>query len=346
MFRPLKTPFYNAFLEASVFTNTASAQTFALGADQWASAATATSVTTLTAKETYGQAMLGAASPGDDIADAATVTRSVVGTSSAVTLVAKDTAVAAVDVGDIHYLNFASRDDESQIITETHLGGALYPVKCRQGQAHVILGRVLENSGTYSIAYGSSEFSITDTGTGRVSVSLTRGFHSPPCVVIIPKESSRCARVSSVTSTGFDVILEDAGSTAADAPFDFVVMGFKAPDVFHDGFGRSVLINGRRPRLVAAKLTNQTTASIGSGLITSASGGTGIYDITFTQPFAQPPVVLAMTQDTAGNGAWTAIETASTASTVSVISFAQNGAATTPDELELLVFGFDSADVY
>lgn len=346
MFRPLKTPYRNAFLEASVFTSTASAQTFTLGEAQWSSAATSSSITTLTAKETYGQALIGIAQAGANIGDAGTVARSVTTTTSAVTLAGFGTVAAAVDPGQIHYLNFASREGSEGLLAQTNLTASLPTVKCRQGSPRIILGRVAESSGTYSISYGSSEFSITDNGTGDVTVTLTHGFHSNPAVIVECDEVDRVARVTAVTEKSFTVSIENSGASAADAPFHFAVFGLLAPERFHDGSGQDVLVNGRRPRLLAAKLTNQTTVAVGSSLITSASGGTGIFDLTFIQPFAQAPFVFALTQDTSGNGYWHAIETAATTSGVSIIVDNHAGTATLPDVLEVLVFGFDSADVY
>lgn len=346
MFRPLKTPFKDAFLEASVFTNTASTQTFTLGEAQWASAGTTGSVTTLTAKETYGQQILGVASPGADVGDAGTVARSVTTTTSAVTLAGYGTAAGAVDAGQIHYLNFATRDGESQIIARDALSDSLPLVKCRQGQPRVVLGRVTESSGTYTIAYGVNEFTLTDSGTGDLTVNLKHGFHSNPAVVVMCDEVNRFARVSAVTEASFTITIEDSGGSAADAPFHFAVFGLLEPEKFHDGLGQDVLVNGRKPRLIAAKLTNQTTEAIGGALLSSASGGTGIFDLTFTQPFAQAPFVFALSQDTAGEGYWTAIETVATASTASIKVSQEADTATLPDTLEVLVFGFDSADVF
>lgn len=346
MFRPLKTPFKHAFLEASIFTSTASAQTFALGEAQWASAATSSSVTTLTAKETYSQALLGIAQAGASIGDAGTVARSVTTTTSAVTLAGFGTAAGAVDPGEIHYLNLATRGATNEIIKTDTLTTSLPTVKCRQGQPRIILGGVAESSGTYSISYGANEFTITDNGTGDVTVTLKHGFHSNPAVIVTCDEVNRFARVSAVTEKSFTITIEDSGASAADAPFHFAVFGLLTPERFHDGSGQDILVNGRRPRLIAAKLTNQTTVAVGSGLLSSASGGTGIFDLTFTQAFAQAPFVFAISQDTSGNAYWTAIETAATASTASIKVSQQADTATLPDTLEVLVFGFDSADVY
>lgn len=345
MFNPVKTPFKDAFLEASVFTNTASGQTFSLGGDQWSTAATSSSITTLTAKETYPQVLIGAAQGGADIAAGSTVARSVTTTTSAVTL-AGFTTTDTADVGTIHYLNFAVRGASGMIIPENTLGGALYDLKCRQGEMRLIAGRVAESSGTYSISYGANDFTITDNGTGDVTVTLKHGFHSNPCVLVECDEVDRFAVISGVTENSFTVSIENSGASAADAPFHFLVAGFMGPDYFHDGSGKLVVANGRKPRLFGLKLSSQTALAVGSTLATSASGGTGIFDVTFTQPFLQAPFVFALAQDTAGDGYWTAVETAATTSTVSIDVADEGGTSVTPDTLELLVLGFDNADVF
>lgn len=352
MYRALKTPYRTAFLEGTIFTNTASAQTFSFGEALWSSAATASSITEFTARETYKQRILAVGASGADVSDGSTFSKQAPATTSTVSVAAFSDS-GSIDVGTHYMLTMASRDDESQIIARDYLSGSLYNVYSRQGAARMIVGRIAESSGTYSIEYGANEFTITDNGTGDVTVTFKRGFRFNPVVVPQGIESGttqRLARIKSISETSFTVQMSDQSAAPQDSAFNFVAYGLDGVEVYSDGKGQPVMVNGRKPRMIWVSVDDdKTTEDIGATLGTATSGGVGLYTLTFTQPFAQTPIVLSAPENaTSGNGKYQKIQSVSSTAITLRVANQSNTASdiASPGKLDYMVIGFDSPDVY
>lgn len=106
---------------------------------------------------------------------------------------------------------------------------------------------------------------------------------------------------------------------------------------------RSIQSTQRLPRQLHFKVDGTGAASllIGSKDGSLADNGTGDYTITFEQPFARPPVVVASSLT---SGAIIQIASASVSACQIVVTDA--AAAALDADLMVIVQGFDAADEY
>jgi hypothetical protein len=347
MFRQVRTPYINAFLEAATLEMTGSAVTSSYGGQQFATLTNGGSnAISITEKETYGQTMILCASVGDNTTagGAWQLTDTPTGNTWEGNPL---TFSGTVDANDstFHFLTFKSRGDDTQTIGQDLSG--LYYLQNRQG-ARIVAGRVSQASGVYSIDYGSNAFSLTKNGSGDISVAFdtsVTGFQQAPTVVALAQDdvdSQDLPRVNSITPAGFDVNIANENGAATEAGFSFIAVGGRRPEAFADSNARVIEANFRKPRLFGARFSDQTTVDIGSQVVTSASAGTGIFNISFVKPFSQPPIVLAHAEQTN-----VFCKLKSVTSSGCVIRCATSGnTAGTPTALSIIVLGTDSDEAF
>lgn len=106
---------------------------------------------------------------------------------------------------------------------------------------------------------------------------------------------------------------------------------------------RSIKSPQRLPRQLAFKVTGTGTAAItiGSRDATLVDNTTGDYTLTFTQPFARAPIVVASCET-----ATCYAEIASATTTSVNILTKSNGDVATDAVFHVIVQGFDAADEY
>jgi len=119
------------------------------------------------------------------------------------------------------------------------------------------------------------------------------------------------------------------------------------PQFSSRGMSRSVKSTQRNPILLAFRVTGTGTAVIDEGTTdaTLTDNGTGDYTLTFAQAFSRAPAVTATCVATAGD-AFACIHTVSTTA-VRIVTFDATDGTTAKDTVfHVLVYGYDSADVY
>lgn len=101
----------------------------------------------------------------------------------------------------------------------------------------------------------------------------------------------------------------------------------------------------RLPRVLAAIVDGTGTAAIREGAtdFTLADGGTGVYTLTITKPFARKPVVV-VTCATTDCYAET-VDASNTASSIAILT-KNNADAATDAVFHVMVIGWDSATSY
>lgn len=117
------------------------------------------------------------------------------------------------------------------------------------------------------------------------------------------------------------------------------------PQFSSRGFMRSVKSTQRNPTLLGFRVDGTGTASLLEGTTdgTLTDNGTGDYTITFSQAFGRTPVVSITPVTTGIHCEIKAIST--TALQVNTFAVADGTTATDAD-FHVVVFGYDSADVY
>lgn len=117
------------------------------------------------------------------------------------------------------------------------------------------------------------------------------------------------------------------------------------PQFNPSGFARSIKGTQRHPRQIAFRVDGTGTASILEGTTdaTLTDNGTGDYTLTWAQPFARVPVVVVTPVTTAIHCEHTGASTTA----VNIKTFAvADGTTATDADFHVLVYGYDSADVY
>ncbi len=105
----------------------------------------------------------------------------------------------------------------------------------------------------------------------------------------------------------------------------------------------SVKTAQRQPRLECFS-SSATALTEGNYRGTFSTGGTGIYTITFAEPFARTPVVTATALH--ATLSLKCVITAKSASAVTITVRNDSGTATAPTSFDVHVIGSDTADQY
>ena len=110
----------------------------------------------------------------------------------------------------------------------------LRDVKSSQRQPRLLAFRVT-GTGTAAINEGTTDATLTDNGTGDYTLTFSKAFLRTPIVSAIPVASAgdviMC--IHTVSTTAVRIVAFDGtdGTTAKDAVFHAMVLGFDAADV-------------------------------------------------------------------------------------------------------------------
>jgi len=346
MLRPLQTGFLNSRLLGFTATTAASAVNTVQQGSGEATFTNASSDHILDHAYThpFAQTPVQVVTAGAGIGDAGTaaVKATATATAGGVTTL---TSTGTADVGQCHSLVFGQETVEARRSGNKY--GKLFDVNSSRRSAELVVGQV---SSAGAVTIGGREFTVVKNGTGDYTVTFTPGFGANPVVCATPFNASTdgfALRVDAVTETTANILTFNDSGSAADAAFNFVAMGFHDRSDYTLQKGGDVNCRHRRPRIVAGKVTYTAgvpAVTIGTGEFTLTDVALGELTVTFDEPFARTPVVVASAADT-NTHSWVSVKANSTtAITLEVTDEA--AAAADPAYLNFLVFGSDSGDVF
>lgn len=218
------------------------------------------------------------------------------GSSSVISLAMVDNGGNYID-GAIEGVIFGWDSSDVNLVREQH-------VLSSQDAPRLIWGKVA-STGTVSI--GSSDFSVTKTGTGVYAVTFKRAFARTPVVVGMQIGATALSTyVSNESATGATLTFADRTPTATDTAFYIMACG---TDCRSDTWGRNTPLQNsqRKLQIVAAEVTNTSgawTKSIGSvdfGAVTDV--GVGDFSMTIASGTVVPAREIAIFAHTTGQQA-------------------------------------------
>jgi hypothetical protein len=165
----------------------------------------------------------------------------------------------------------------------------LRPIKSTQSLPRTVIGSFV--GATAVLANGDNAFSVTRSSQGVYVVTFRRAFTVGCAVAATCETASYVATVTLRTATGFTVtVLND--TTATDDTVNFFALGY---DSVHKEIvtPQTVVCSLTRPRMIAVQVDTADTITVGGYDATVASGGTGIYVLTFAKTFGCIPVAVA-----------------------------------------------------
>lgn len=110
-------------------------------------------------------------------------------------------------------------------------------VQTAQNRPRLIAGRILISAGAPSVSIGAGDYTVADTGTGQVTVNITRPFLRAPVVIASAENSADSPGRLTVSSSTLSSFLLNTGDAATGALTDmtsggaihFMALGFDDP---------------------------------------------------------------------------------------------------------------------
>lgn len=110
-------------------------------------------------------------------------------------------------------------------------------VQTAQNRPRLVAGRILMTTGTPSVSIGTGDFTVTDTGTGQITVNLTNPFLRAPIVIGSAENSADSPGRVTTSSATVSSFLLNTGDAATGALTDitsggavhFMALGFDDP---------------------------------------------------------------------------------------------------------------------
>lgn len=202
-------------------------------------------------------------------------------------------------------------------------------------------------SAVNTVQVGSMEGAFTNaTADHQLDIALRKAFARTPILVGTPGSNVAAGGAVSVNSdptVSALSLLSVNGSNSADVgSLNALCLGFDHRELNVAGGQRfPVYSSFRSPRIVSGQIASGTTVAIGTNQVSVASGGTGVYNVTFLKPFARIPVVVA------------SVKTGAQGSSVNISSITRTGfvasafdAANTATAIafNFIAYGSDSPD--
>lgn len=345
MLRSLKTPNTGARLLGFAGTTAASAaNTIQIGSEEGTfTNATSDEQLDLALEFQYEQAPIVVCTPGADIADGGTAHLAADPAISGFGTVTVNGSAAA-DVGSVNAI--AVGWDDRETVAQGGKNQLQWGVRgTSRRRTRIVAGQVSSAGG---VAIGGSTFTVADNGTGDHTITLTDALGRDPIIVATPVDTTAgySARVETVAPGSFQVLTFDGADAAVDTGFNFFCLGWDSPDEHKVLKGSVIEVPHRKPRLLAFHIAYSAgTPSLvkGSEYGTVADTALGQATLTFTESFDREPVVIA-SAGTSTNP-WVSIGTSSSTA-VRVDAAGATGTAGDPDDLHVLVLGYDDATEY
>lgn len=166
----------------------------------------------------------------------------------------------------------------------------------------ILMAWRITNNGTAAIASGGSQASISRTGTGRITLTLTPArTQIRSAIIVAVNAAARAARILSFDGNTISISTEDAAGTVQDT--DFILFVLCSGNTDETGRRRDLLRCPQLyPELVGGRVTvsgGVGTAAIGGATngvdYTITNNGTGDYTINLVAPFLRAvlPIVTA-----------------------------------------------------
>lgn len=96
----------------------------------------------------------------------------------------------------------------------------------------MLLIRVTESAGTYTVAAGGADVTLTDNGVGDISVNFREPFAQVPFICATASQIGRNVGFSTNTTSVCRVLIQDlATPTAAEGGFHLVVIGLDSAEI-------------------------------------------------------------------------------------------------------------------
>lgn len=223
---------------------------------------------------------------------------------------------------------------------------APFTVKNAWNAARIELFKVTPHATTPTINIGGGKATLIRNGAGDYTLTFKRPFSSDNVIAAASVISTTIAHnhIVSCSATAVRVLVGASGSGSDSNAFYVVVQGSDNPQ-YGARHRKTTRCSDRYPRLVAGQVEwSAGTPSIktGTGDFTIADTGTGVVTVTFANPFLREPMVL-VNQNKAGN---CTVNAAAGVSSIVLNAFNAAGAATDPDDMHFMVFGYDDALEY
>ena len=92
------------------------------------------------------------------------------------------------------------------------------------------MGFVVDGTGTASITSGSTQGTLVDNGTGDYTLTFSDVYERAPIVVVTPVTADVNCNIDAVSASAVSITCFDStdGTTAKDADFHMIVMGYDA----------------------------------------------------------------------------------------------------------------------
>lgn len=155
--------------------------------------------------------------------------------------------------------------------------------------------------GAFSVTNGIGAIAATNASAGgaQLDIALRNPFRRAPVVIATPGGSigdGGAAALTAAPTLSTASVITVNGSNANDVGQQHgFLIGNDSP--ITDNMGtvtgtlNPVFSDRRSARMIAAAVSTASVVTSGTNQITSTTGGTGIFAVTFKRPFAQPPVV-------------------------------------------------------
>ncbi len=189
-----------------------------------------------------------------------------------------------------------------------------------------------------TVTIGGSQATVVKAASVYTITLKTAFGRTPLAFVTTIGAAQTSAKIVSTSASTIVVSTFNSSEAATDEAFYLVVLGWDSTDQ-QWGMGKAIQVPQRKPRLEAFNIADAGIV-IGTTDATFVDNGTGSFTLTFTQPFARAPIVIAT-----GKAGRAQVSAAATTTAVTVLGFDASGSAE-DDSISLFIVGYDSASEF
>lgn len=239
---------------------------------------------------------------------------------------------------------------DSQDASFYNYGGSKAPftVKSSWNSPRFEIFKVLPDASAPSLQVGAGKATLRRNGVGDYTITFLRPFSSDnvialSCPQIFGYGYKYGMHIVSTSATAVRVIQTDTGTPVEDRAFYVVVKGSDNPQ-YGGRHRKTARVSDRMPRIIAGHVQYSAgvpSIKVGTGAFTIQDSGVGNLQVDFTDEFERIGAVI-VNQNKPGYAYPVSVSTSSFSMTTGDIT----GAATDPDDIHFMVFGYDDADEY
>lgn len=191
----------------------------------------------------------------------------------------------------------------------------LRPIRSTQSSPRMIISSFTGAAGGATLLNGDNAYSVARSTQGVYAVTFRRPFTVGCAVACNSANAGYSVSCTSNSNTGFTLTNYNE-TTATDGVVHFMALGF---DSIHKEIvpAQTIVSALPKPRFFPVQVNTSGAITVGAYDASVASGGTGVYNLTFKKAFGRVPVVVANATTAGYNCAITACTRTGCAITVS-----------------------------